>query len=106
MAAETIAEIEAIPEEDRTPEQVDELNMANDDLAEAQQDVEDLTLEQEAAETYPETVEELENDIAELADQVEEQNVVERDALEEAANKTVTDELETALREAILDGDL
>ena len=30
----------------------------------------------------------------------------ERDTLEEAANKTVTDELEAALREAILDGDL
>jgi len=55
---------------------------------------------------YLDTVAGLETDIADLTDQVLEQTAVERAALEEAANKPVSDELETALRQAILDGNL
>ncbi|MGJ5621510.1 hypothetical protein [Sulfitobacter sp. MF3-043] len=102
----TIADLEAIPEVDRTAEQVFDLNTARDDLLAAQETISDLTLEKEAAEAYPETVADLETDIADLTEQVAQQPTVERAALEEAANKTVSDELEAALKQAILDGDL
>ena len=102
----TIADLEAIPDEDRTEEEVSDLSTARDDLAAAEQTVSDLTLERETAEAYPDTVADLKTDIADLTDQVLEQTAVERAALEEAANKPVSDELETALRQAILDGNL
>lgn len=79
------------------PSLEDELNQAKEELADSVEVARDLRDERRAAVEYEETVQEVED----LAEQVEDQEVLEREALEEAANKPVTDEVEAAVKELL-----
>lgn len=78
-----------------------ELADANAELQESIDTADDLSAERDAAVEYDETVTEVE----ELTDAVENQDLTEREALEAAANKPVTDEVEDAVK-ALLGLDL
>ncbi|WP_171182408.1 hypothetical protein [Ruegeria sp. HKCCD8929] len=86
------AELEAAGGSD--PDIEAELADARDALDASNQTVDDLTAERDAAVEYDETVAE----VAELTELAEKQPEVERAALEDAANKPVTDEIEAAVK--------
>ncbi|MCX8955455.1 hypothetical protein OU790_18715, partial [Ruegeria sp. NA] len=67
---------------------------ANDDLQASKDAADSLNAEKQAALEYEEAVQ----DVEDLADAVEQQSLDERAALEDAANKPVTDEVEAAVK--------
>ena len=89
---ERVEELEEAFETD--PSLEDELNQAKEDLADSIDVARDLREERRSAVEYEETVEE----IADLSEQVEDQEILERETLEAAANKPVTDEVEAAVK--------
>ncbi len=71
-----------------------QLDEANAELQESRDTAAELAAEQEAASNYDDAVSEVED----LQDQLEDQTLREREALENAANKPVTDEVEAAVK--------
>ncbi|MGV6805112.1 MAG: hypothetical protein ACWA49_12980 [Ruegeria sp.] len=76
------------------PDLQEQLDQANSELQDSVAEAEKLAAEREAAIEYDETAAEVE----ELADLVSDQAATEREALENAANKPVTDEVEAAVK--------
>ncbi len=93
---ERVEELEQALEEagGTDPEIEEQLEEARSDLESSVNEAQDLNDERQAAVEYEEATAE----VQELADQVEEQELTEREALEAAANKPVTDAVEEEVK--------